>query len=112
MTVIKTPNFSPEQERAIRDAAAAGPDGRANLAIATELAEAFGKKARSVIAKMNRMGVPYARKVPTTKTGDPVVKKSDLVAEIADLSGNAVSDLDGLEKASKAALQLIAGALR
>lgn len=54
-----------------------------------------------MIAKIVRMGLPYATKQPTTKSGDPIEKKEGLVAEIAlVVSGN----LDGLEKAPKPAL--------
>jgi hypothetical protein len=66
---------------------------------------------RSIIAKMNRMGVPYERKQPTTKTGEPVSKKVDVVAEIARLAGVSVASLDGLDKAPKLALTTLRGAL-
>lgn len=55
------------------------------------------------------MNLDYQRKEPTTKNGEPIVKKSDLVSEIAGVvSGN----LDGLEKAPKPALVAIAAHLR
>jgi hypothetical protein len=61
----------------------------------------MGKSSRSIIAKVIRMGLPYERKQPTTKTGEPVTNKAKLVAEIgAVVAGN----LDGLEKAPKPAL--------
>jgi hypothetical protein len=118
MTIMveKAPNFSVAQEARIREVAASGPDGKLNLELATALAAEFStpeneRKVRSVIAKANRMNVPYARKQPTTKSGDPVVKKADLVAQIAASMETTVSALDGLDKAPKAALQRIATAL-
>lgn len=94
----KAPNFTPEQEQSIRDAAPL------NQQKARELAAAMGKTERSITAKAVRMGVAYERKQPTTKNGGKVEKKETIVAEIAALvSGN----LDGLDKAPKAALQAL-----
>ena len=45
------------------------------------LALTSGKSVRSIIAKLSSMGV-YKAAVRTTKTGDPVVKKEELVADI------------------------------
>ena len=99
----KAPNFTEAQEQRIRDTA---PHCAASAA---ELALEFGKTPRSVIAKMVRMEVEYARKVPTTKSGDPIVSKADLVAQIsAVVDGN----LDGLEKAPKPALHALASFAR
>ena len=95
--------YSAAQEQRIRDAAAAGP---LNAAVAETLAAEFGEKftARSVIAKITRMNLPYQRKVAVTKTGAPVESKEKIVAQIAELvSGN----LDGLDKAPKPALQAL-----
>ena len=95
--------YSPAQEQRIRDAAAAGP---LNQAVAETLAAEFGEgfTGKSVIAKINRMSLPYARKVAVTKTGGKVESKSDIVAEIATfVEGN----LDGLDKAPKPALQAL-----
>lgn len=65
------------------------------------LGDELGKSSRSIIAKIVRMGLPYERKQPTTKTGEPVTNKAKLVAEIGQVvSGN----LEGLEKAPKPAL--------
>ena len=99
MAKIVTPNYTEAQEQRIRDSA---PH---NLATATDLATEMGKTPRSLIAKMVRMGVTYATKQPVTKSGEPVVSKTDLVASIASVvTGN----LEGLEKAPKAALQALA----
>lgn len=95
--------YTAAQEQAIRDAAAAGP---LNQAAAEALAASFGSPhtTRGVVAKISRMGLPYARKVAVSKTGAPIEKKEDIVAEIAKMvSGN----LEGLEKAPKPALQVL-----
>ena len=99
MKTPKAPNFTEAQEARIRESAPL------NLAVATALAAEFGKTARSVIAKAVRMNVEYQSKQPTTKTGEPVRSKSKLVEDIGEIvAGN----LEGLEKAPKAALQAIA----
>lgn len=96
--------YTPAMEAAIRS------EPVLNQAVAERLAAEFGPTftARSVIAKINRMSLPYQRKVATTKTGAPVENKAAIVAEIAALvSGN----LDGLDKAPKPALQALRDAL-
>ena len=93
--------YTPAMEARIREEATPLDQAKAE-ALAVEFGSGFTGK--SVVAKAIRMGVPYARKQPTTKTGAPVERKEGLVAEIAQVvSGN----LDGLEKAPKAALQAI-----
>ena len=64
------------------------------------LATKFGKSTRSVIAKLSREGiyVPMERK---TKTGEPIVRKAELVAQIETHYG---SELPRLVKATKADL--------
>lgn len=95
---VKQPNFTVAQEAAIKAAAPL------DLAKATALGAEMGKGYRSIIAKAVRMGVAYNRKQPTTKTGEPVEKKEDIVADIAAI---VEATLDGLEKAPKPALQAI-----
>ena len=65
------------------------------------IAENFGKSVRSVIAKLSRVGI-YVTQERTTKTGEPVVRKAELVAQLEDKFG---IELPTLVKASKADLQ-------
>ena len=67
------------------------------MALATEL----GKNTRSVIAKLSREGV-YKAQPRTTKTGEPVVRKAELLAQIESTLG---TEFPSLVKASKADLQ-------
>lgn len=97
---VKEPNYTTEQEDRIREVA--DENGELNMALADELAAEFGKSRRSVIAKAIRMDVPYASKVPTSKDGTPVASKAKIVEQIGAVVGG---NVDGLEKASKAALQ-------
>ena len=45
------------------------------------LAKEFGKSVRSVIAKLSREGV-YIAQERKTKSGEPVVRKADLVSQL------------------------------
>lgn len=102
-TVSKsTSKFTPAMEQEIRDAAPL------NQTVSQELARKFGLTEKSVTAKAVRMGVAYERKQATSKNGQPVQRKEAIVTEIETLVG---ASLDGLEKASKVALQRIRTAL-
>ena len=50
-----------------------------------ELARHFGKTTRSIIAKLSREGV-YIAQPRTTKSGEPVVAKAELVARFKNTS--------------------------
>lgn len=92
--------YTPAMEARIRETSPL------NQAAAEALAAEFGNgfTARSVIAKITRMGLAYERKVATTKSGGKIESKEKIVAEIAEhVSGN----LDGLDKAPKPVLQLL-----
>ena len=65
------------------------------------LAQEFGKTVRSVIAKLSREGV-YIAQPKVTKTGEPVVRKQELVAM---LEAHYEVAMPSLVKASKADLQ-------
>lgn len=118
MATEKTPNYSTAQVALILAAIEAN-GGVGNKSVAETLAanasmntaDGEPRNYRSIIAKMNRMNVPYERKVPTAKDGSAVEKKIEIVAEIATLAGVAASKLDTLEKSSKGALQSLRDAL-
>ncbi len=65
------------------------------------LARELGKNTRSVIAKLSREGV-YQAQPRVTKSGEPIVRKAELLAQIQDTLGQ---DFPSLVKASKADLQ-------
>ena len=65
------------------------------------LANELGKNARSVIAKLSREGV-YKAQPRVTKSGEPVVRKAELLASIESTLGK---EFPSLVKASKADLQ-------
>ena len=65
------------------------------------LAKQFGKTVRSIIAKLSREGV-YIAQPRVTKSGEPVVRKAELVAQINAKLGE---EFPTLVKASKVDLQ-------
>lgn len=102
----KTPNYTEAQEAFIRNFIGTGEGGKLTLAdattiaAATEMRDADGneRKPRSIVAKINRMGLPYAKKVATRKDGSAVASKAKLVEEIAALAG---VTFEGLDKAAR-----------
>jgi hypothetical protein len=71
------------------------------------LARELGKNTRSIIAKLSREGV-YKAQPRVTKSGEPVVRKAELVAQIQDQLG---IEFPSLVKASKADLQRLIDAI-
>ena len=68
-----------------------------------KLSAEFGKTTRSIVAKLVREGV-YQAAPRVTKTGAPVVRKSEIVSQIQDALG---IELLTLEKASKQDLEAL-----
>jgi len=66
-----------------------------------KLAKEFNKSTRSIVAKLVREGV-YVAAPRVTKAGTPVVRKSELVAQVQELLG---VEMPTLEKASKQDLE-------
>ena len=75
-----------------------------NMDTVKTLAQAFGKTTRSIIAKLSREGV-YQAQPRTTKSGEPVVQKRELVQEIARLLNTDEEQIASIVKATKADLK-------
>ena len=71
------------------------------LATVDTLVEEFGKPKRSIISKLSSLGVYKAQPRNTTKQGEPVTRKADIVFAI---ESQLHSNLPSLAKASKADL--------
>lgn len=72
-----------------------------------QLAEDLGKTTRSIIAKLSREGV-YQAQPRTTKSGEPVVSKTELVSQIETHFG---IEMPTLVKAGKQDLQRLVDAI-
>ena len=95
------PNYS---DAMVEELVAAYEDAPTRATV-DEFAKKFNKPARSIIAKLVREGV-YKAVARATKQGTPVVRKSELVAQIQVALGT--NQLESLVKASKADLQALA----
>ena len=98
-TVQRAKNYSDEMVAEMHSLYEANPT-RETVEI---LAEKFGKSVRSIIAKLSREGI-YVSQPRVTKTGEPVVRKAELVAQIED---HFEIEVPTLVKASKADLQTL-----
>ena len=94
---MATANYTEQQTKEMVAQYEAAPTKETVVAIAEKL----GKNTRSVIAKLSREGV-YKAQPRTTKRGEPVVLKQELVNKIQEHFGD---EFPSLVKASKVDLQ-------
>jgi len=97
-------NYTDEQVNMMTEAYTANPSRET----VDSLAETLGKTTRSIIAKLSREGV-YIAQPRTTKSGEPVVAKAELVAQISEHFG---IELPTLVKAGKQDLQRLVDAIQ
>ena len=94
-------NYTKAQENEIRELSPISYD------VAVVLAEKFGKKLRSVIAKACSMDkVVYVARERVAKNGSAIVRKAEMVESIAKSLATS-EDLSGLEKATKSSLDAL-----
>ena len=98
-TVQRAKNYSDEMVAEMHSLYEANPTRET----VEQLAETFGKSVRSIIAKLSREGI-YVSQPRVTKTGEPVVRKAELVAQIEAHFG---VEVPTLVKASKTDLQTL-----
>ncbi len=96
-TAIRPKNYTDEMVAKMTEAYEANPTRET----VEELASTLGKSVRSIIAKLSREGV-YKATPRTTKTGEAIVRKAELLATT---EAHYSVELPSLVKASKADLQ-------
>ena len=101
--VMATANYTQQQTEQMVSKYTANPTRETVDALAQEL----GKNTRSVIAKLSREGV-YVAQPRATKSGEPIVRKAELVAQIEAHFG---IEMPTLVKASKVDLQRMVEAI-
>ena len=101
--VTRTPNYTDEMVNAM----VADYQDNPTKDTVEKLASEFNKSTRSIVAKLVREGV-YVAAPRVTKTGAPVIRKSEIVTQIQDQLG---VELLTLEKASKADLERLLAAI-
>lgn len=106
MTDKKAPNYSEEMTtRIVEHYSACTSDEERSIALQT-LSEETGKAVKSLRMKLVREGV-YKKPAYVSKAGKTTETKSDIVSAIAEILDVADAALGGLDKATKAALELI-----
>jgi hypothetical protein len=104
MATEKIVNYTAEQTAELVEAYKATPTNETVTAFATK----FGKTAKSIVAKLAREGV-YKGKAK--EAGKRDMLKSEMVAEIAKLTGKTDEQLESLEKATGPALKAVLAAM-
>ena len=97
-------NYSDEMVARMEQVYSANPTRDTAVALAEEL----DKPVRSIIAKLSNMGI-YKAQPRVTKTGAPVIRKEELVAQIQASVG---VEVPTLAKATKADLQTLLEAVQ
>ena len=100
---MATSNYTQQQTEQMVSKYTANPTRETVNALAQQL----GKNTRSVIAKLSREGV-YVAQPRATKSGEPIVRKAELVAQIEAHFG---IEMPTLVKASKVDLQRMVEAI-
>lgn len=84
---------------------------RANVPLdwekAQEIAKKFDLPPMGVVNSAKRNKIEYKRKERVSKTGAKVISKAELVAQIAEKFSKTIEGLDGLDKATKSALEYL-----
>jgi len=102
----KTVNYTEAQAEEMAARYGAAQDTEAREAVVQDLAQELGKNVRSIRAKLVRLKV-YVAKPRESKSGDKPETKEKIVSCIASQCHVNVAQLSGLEKATKAALNVI-----
>jgi len=113
MTKVVAQNYTDAQVAIIRAFPGTGANGALNLADATAIAsdpamndsDGNARKPRSIVAKINRLELPYEKKAPTRKDGSAVASKAKLVEAIAAATGITFDSLDKAARADLVALR-------
>ena len=102
----KTPNYTKEQtEQLVNEYRAAESDAD-RKAVVDAIAQEFGKKPASVRAKLSSLN-EYIKPAAVTKNGEPVVRKAQLVTQIAEALELDEESIGSMEKATKSALHKV-----
>lgn len=103
--MAKTPNYTDEQVAVMTDmyTAVADKSEAERDAVVDAIAEKYGRKRRSVVAKLSNLKI-YRAKTPVAKDGEPAVRKDELAETLADVTGLPLTSADKLTKVDIKAL--------
>jgi hypothetical protein len=108
-TAVKATNYTPQQEAQLAEIFSV-PFERS---LVESMALQLGKNTRSLTSKLSTMGLytNLKKEAKTTKTGEVIRKKSDIVEDIAIKLGVNSELVESLEGCTKQTLHLILNAL-
>lgn len=89
--------YTPDLEKMLRERYLAGTPAQA-------LADEIGVPVRSVIAKLSSMGI-YQRQRYVSKTGEPPIKKDELIERLGTLMNRPPEYLESLSKCNKVVIR-------
>lgn len=92
-------NYTDEMVARISDAYSAAPTRETVDALAAEL----DRPVRSIISKLSALGI-YQKQEQVTKSGKPIVRKEEYVAQIQAALGNEFPSMEKMTKADLARL--------
>ena len=111
MAAVKNVNYTPEQTAELVGAyKARATDHESGMSVVAEYAGKFGKATKSIVAKLSREGVYFAKEYKG-KTGEKPVKKDALADTLGEKLGLSDGETDSLAKVNKTALRKILAAL-
>ena len=102
----KKVNYTEAQAAELVEAYTSAESAAEREMVIDEYSAEYAKSVKSIRQKLVREGV-YVKKIRVTKTGGKVERKENIVADIARAMGCEAETLSGLEKATKATLELI-----
>ena len=110
MTTAKTPNYSDSQEQELESVYTASNTDADRKEDVKNLAVKFGRTEASIRSKLSNMGIYIKPEKVSKATGEKVVRKPELVAQLAEklgLEGDDVKTVASLEKATIPALKAV-----
>lgn len=111
MAAVKNVNYTPEQTQELVSAyKARATDHDSGAVVVAEFASKFGKAAKSIVAKLSREGVYFAKEYKT-KNGEKPLKKDTLADMIGEKLNLSEPETDSLAKVNKTALAKILAVL-
>ncbi len=100
------PSYTEAQVNELKQAYSSAESDSERKEVVKLFAGMFNKTTNSIVAKLSNMKV-YIKPAKVSKTGSAIVRKAELVNQIADAMGEDAEVLESLEKATKIVLEKI-----
>lgn len=106
----KKVNYTKQQTAELTEAYSSADSEQTRENVIEHYSQALNKTVRSIRQKLVREGI-YIKKERTTKSGQPIERKAEIVNSIADLVGVQSDVIGSLEKSTAVALRILRDAL-